>query len=40
MEIKRNGSQPSQKAPAVHFTGNVRIDPKGARHAEAQTGKK
>jgi quercetin dioxygenase-like cupin family protein len=26
MEIKRNGSQPSQKAPAEHFTGAVRID--------------
>ncbi len=27
MEIKRSGSQPSQKAPAEHFTGVVRIDP-------------
>jgi quercetin dioxygenase-like cupin family protein len=27
MEIKRAGSQPSQKAPAEHFTGTVRIDP-------------
>jgi len=27
MEIKRSGSQPSQKGPAEHFTGNVRIDP-------------
>lgn len=27
MEIKRNGSQPSQRAPAEHFTGTVRIDP-------------
>jgi quercetin dioxygenase-like cupin family protein len=27
MEIKRSGSQPSQKAPAEHFTGTVRIDP-------------
>jgi quercetin dioxygenase-like cupin family protein len=26
MEIKRNGSQPSQKGPAEWFTGNVRID--------------
>ena len=26
MEIKRNGSQPSQEAPAEHFTGTVRID--------------
>jgi quercetin dioxygenase-like cupin family protein len=27
MEIKRSGSQPSQKGPAGNFTGNVRIDP-------------
>jgi len=27
MEIKRNGSQPSQKGPADWFTGTVRIDP-------------
>jgi len=27
MEIKRNGSQPSGKGPADHFTGHVRIDP-------------
>ena len=27
MEIKQNGSQPSAKGPAEHFTGNVRIDP-------------
>ena len=27
MEIKRSGSQPSQKGPAEHFTGTVRIDP-------------
>ena len=27
MEIKRNGSQPSNKGPAEWFTGNVRIDP-------------
>jgi quercetin dioxygenase-like cupin family protein len=27
MEIKRNGSQPSGKGQAEHFTGNVRIDP-------------
>jgi quercetin dioxygenase-like cupin family protein len=27
MNIKRNGSQPSGKAPAEHFTGTVRIDP-------------
>ena len=27
MEIKRNGTQPSQKGPADWFTGQVRIDP-------------
>jgi hypothetical protein len=27
MELKRAGSQPSQKGPASYFTGNVRIDP-------------
>src|SRR5229473_2131091 len=27
MEIKRNGSQPSGKAPTDYFTGTVRIDP-------------
>ena len=27
MEIKRNGSQPSDKGPAEWFTGNVRMDP-------------
>jgi quercetin dioxygenase-like cupin family protein len=27
MEIARNGSQPSRKAPAEYFTGTVRIDP-------------
>jgi len=27
MEIRKSGSQPSQKAPADHFTGTVRIDP-------------
>jgi quercetin dioxygenase-like cupin family protein len=26
MEIKRNGSQPSNKGPADYFTGTVRID--------------
>jgi quercetin dioxygenase-like cupin family protein len=26
MEIKRSGSVPSQKGPAEHFTGSVRID--------------
>ena len=27
MEIKRSGSQPSNKGPADYFTGTVRIDP-------------
>ena len=27
MEVKRTGSQPSQKGPAEHFTGTVRLDP-------------
>jgi quercetin dioxygenase-like cupin family protein len=27
MEIKRSGSQPSQRGPGEHFTGSVRIDP-------------
>ena len=27
MEIKRNGSQPSTKGAADHFTGSVRVDP-------------
>ena len=27
MELKRAGSQPSQKGPATYFTGDVRIDP-------------
>ena len=31
MELKRAGSQPSQKGPAEYFTGTVRIDPLNAR---------
>ena len=27
MELKRNGSQPSQQGPQEYFTGSVRIDP-------------
>ena len=27
MEITRNGTQPSRKAPADHFAGAVRVDP-------------
>ena len=30
MELKRAGSQPSQKGPADYFTGAVRIDPLNA----------
>ena len=26
MELKRNGSQPSQKGPEEYFTGTVRIE--------------
>ena len=26
MNIQRNGSQPSEKAPAEYFTGTVRLD--------------
>ncbi len=27
MEIRQNGSRPSTRGPAEHFTGRVRIDP-------------
>ena len=27
MEVKKNGSQPSQKGPEQYFTGSVPIDP-------------
>ncbi len=27
MEIKRGGSQPSNKGQGQYFTGNVRVDP-------------
>ncbi len=27
MRITRSGTQPSQKGPAEHFTGSVRVDP-------------
>ena len=36
MEIKRNGSQPSNKGPADWFTGTVRIDPLFAANAPAR----
>jgi hypothetical protein len=37
MEIKRAGSQPSQKGPADFFTGNVRIDPLNAPPAASKS---
>jgi quercetin dioxygenase-like cupin family protein len=36
MELKRAGSQPSQKPPAENFTGIVRIDPLNAPPAPAR----
>lgn len=38
MDIKRNGTQPSQNAPAEHFTGTVRIDPLFSANAPARAG--
>ena len=38
MEIKRNGSQASNKGPADWFTGTVRIDPLFAPTEPARTG--
>jgi hypothetical protein len=38
MEMKRSGSQPSQKGPAEHFTGSVRIDPLFQLSPPARTG--
>jgi len=32
MEVKRSGSQPSQKGPEEYFTGSVRIDPLSQAH--------
>jgi quercetin dioxygenase-like cupin family protein len=37
MELKRAGSQPSQKGPPEYFTGQVRIDPLRAAAAPART---
>ncbi len=37
MELKRAGSQPSQKGPAEFFTGTVRIDPLNAPPSPART---
>lgn len=38
MEISRNGSLPSTKAPAEHFTGSVRADFRFQRAAPARVG--
>ncbi len=38
MNVKRSGSNPSQKAPAEHFTGTVRVDPLFQSSAPARTG--
>ena len=32
MEVKKNGTQPSQKGPEEYFTGSVRIDPLSQAH--------
>ncbi len=37
MEIKRSGTQPSQKGPAEYFTGTVRIDPLFQANAPSRT---
>jgi quercetin dioxygenase-like cupin family protein len=36
--IERSGTQPSQKAPAEHFTGTVRVDPLFQSSAPARAG--
>jgi quercetin dioxygenase-like cupin family protein len=36
MEIKKGGTQASQKGPAEHFTGTVRLDPLFAQPAPAR----
>ncbi|MCB9655369.1 MAG: cupin domain-containing protein [Deltaproteobacteria bacterium] len=38
MDIKKNGTQPSIRGPAEHFTGNVRIDPLFQSPPPAQAG--
>jgi len=38
MEIKRNGSQPSQQADIEHFTGTARVDPLFQPSAPARAG--
>jgi quercetin dioxygenase-like cupin family protein len=37
MEIRRNGTRPSNKGPADWFTGIVRVDPLFAAHDPART---
>ena len=37
MEIRRNGTQPSNKGPADWFTGTVRVDPLFSAHDPART---
>ena len=38
MDIKRSGSQPSEKGPAEYFTGAVRIDARFSASAPARVG--
>src|SRR5271169_6017775 len=38
MTISRNGTRPTQKAPAEHFTGTVRLDPLFQSSAPARVG--
>jgi quercetin dioxygenase-like cupin family protein len=38
MDVKRSGSNPSQKAPADHFSGIVRIGPLFQSNAPARVG--
>ena len=38
MELKRSGTRPSQRGPAEHFTGTVRIDPLFQSSAPARVG--
>jgi quercetin dioxygenase-like cupin family protein len=38
MEVKKSGSQPSQKGPEEYFTGNVRVDPLSQAHEPSRVG--
>jgi quercetin dioxygenase-like cupin family protein len=38
MDIKRNGTRPSLRGPAEHFTGSVRVDPLFQSSAPARVG--